>query len=62
MTKLQIYGFFKQGSVGNVNSKRPGWTDLKGRSKCDAWKSWEGMSLEDAQQAYIDFVMGLNVL
>jgi len=62
MTKLQIYGLFKQGRVGNVNTKRPGWTDLKGRAKWDAWKSREGMSLEDAQQAYVDFVMGLNVL
>lgn len=36
---LQIYGLYKQGSIGNVNTDRPGFLDLKGKAKWDAWKA-----------------------
>lgn len=35
---------------------RPGMLDLKGKAKWDAWKSKEGMSQNDAKEAYIKFV------
>ena len=50
--KLEIYGLYKQATVGNVNIERPGMFDPKGKAKWDAWKAKEGMSQDDAKDAY----------
>jgi diazepam-binding inhibitor (GABA receptor modulating acyl-CoA-binding protein) len=55
-TLLKIYALFKQGTDGDVSGKRPGFTDLVGRAKFDAWAKLEGMSANDAKQAYIDLI------
>lgn len=47
---LQIYSLFKQGTVGDVNTARPGLLDQKGRAKWDAWEKRKGLSKEQAQQ------------
>lgn len=52
--KLELYKYFKQSTVGDVNTSRPGMFNLKGKAKWDAWKSVEGTSKEDAQAAYIE--------
>ena len=59
-TLLQIYSLFKQGSVGDVQGDRPGFTDFVGRAKYDAWASLKGKSKEAAQQAYIDLIESLK--
>lgn len=51
---LDLYGYFKQATVGDCNTDRPGIFDLKGRAKWDNWNSRKGMSKEDAEKAYID--------
>ncbi len=53
---LELYGLFKQGSQGDVQGKRPGMLDFKGRAKHDAWASRKGMSRESAMQAYVELV------
>ncbi|XP_049903603.1 acyl-CoA-binding domain-containing protein 7 [Epinephelus moara] len=50
---LDLYGLYKQSVVGEINTERPGITDLKGKAKWDAWNSRKGMSKEDAMSAYI---------
>ncbi len=55
-TLLRIYSLFKQATEGDVSGKRPGFTDLVGRAKYDAWASHQGTSSEAAMQAYIDLV------
>jgi diazepam-binding inhibitor (GABA receptor modulator, acyl-CoA-binding protein) len=55
-TLLELYALFKQGSVGDVQGKRPGMLDLKGRAKYDAWASKQGTSKDAAMQAYVDLV------
>ncbi|XP_054478465.1 acyl-CoA-binding domain-containing protein 7 [Anoplopoma fimbria] len=50
---LDLYGLYKQAIVGEVNTERPGITDLKGKAKWDAWNSRKGMSNDDAMSAYI---------
>ncbi len=55
-TLLRIYSLFKQATEGDVSGKRPGFTDLVGRAKFDAWAKLEGMSTNDAKQAYIDLI------
>ena len=54
--KLDIYALFKQGTVGDVNTERPGMLDFKGKAKWDAWKAKEGMSQDDAKNAYVELV------
>lgn len=55
-TLLRIYSLFKQATEGDVSGKRPGFTDLVGRAKYDAWASFQGTSAEAAMQAYIDLI------
>jgi acyl-CoA-binding protein len=57
---LKLYAYFKQGSSGDVEGKRPGFTDLVGRAKYDAWAKLKGMPKEDAMQQYIDLVESLK--
>jgi len=50
---LELYSLYKQATVGDVNTERPGMLDFKGKSKWDAWSSRKGMSKEDAERQYI---------
>ena len=58
--KLRLYALYKQATVGNVQGRRPGFTDLAGRAKYDAWAKVEGMCSQDAKQAYIELVAELS--
>ena len=49
---LQLYALYKQGSEGDVQGKRPGMLDLKGRAKYDAWTKKKGLSKDDAQNKH----------
>ena len=55
-TLLRIYSLFKQATEGDVSGKRPGFTDLVGRAKYDAWASLQGTSTDAAMQAYVDLI------
>jgi acyl-CoA-binding protein len=57
---LQLYALYKQGSEGDVEGKRPGFTDMVGRAKYDAWAAVKGTASEDAMQQYIDLVKSLK--
>lgn len=59
-TLLKLYACFKQGSSGDVEGKRPGFADLVGRAKYDAWANLKGMPQETAMQQYIDLVESLK--
>ena len=58
---LFMYAHFKQADKGDVQGKRPGMLDMVGRAKYDAWAKLEGMSPDDAMQAYVDKVHELMV-
>ena len=60
MTLLKIYALFKQGSQGDVEGERPGFTDFVARAKYDAWAELKGQTAEQAQQAYIDLIESLK--
>jgi acyl-CoA-binding protein len=55
-TLLDLYSLFKQGSAGDVQGKRPGMLDLKGRAKFDAWAKRKGLKREDAMKEYVALV------
>ena len=60
MTLLKIYALYKQASAGDVEGKRPGFTDMVGRAKWDAWTEVKGKSAEDAMQEYVDLIESLK--
>ena len=60
MTMLKIYALYKQASAGDVDGKRPGFTDMVGRAKWDAWNELKGQTQDEAQQAYIDLIEDLK--
>jgi len=55
-TLLKLYALFKQASAGDVDGKRPGFTDMVGRAKWDAWNELKGTSANDAMKQYVDLI------
>ncbi|PTL75249.1 acyl-CoA-binding protein [Vitiosangium sp. GDMCC 1.1324] len=55
-TLLELYSLFKQATEGDVQGKRPGMLDLKGRAKYDAWAGRKGVGRETAKQQYVALV------
>ncbi|HEY8707557.1 MAG TPA: acyl-CoA-binding protein [Burkholderiaceae bacterium] len=60
MTLLKLYALYKQASSGDVADQRPGFADMVGRAKWDAWNEAKGKSTEDAMQAYVDLIESLK--
>ena len=59
-TLLQIYALYKQGSTGDATGSRPGFTDMIGRAKFDAWAKVKGQSNDEAMKNYIALVKSLG--
>lgn len=59
-TLLKLYALFKQGQSGDVEGKRPGMMDVKGRAKYDAWAGLKGKSSEVAMEEYVALVNSLK--
>ncbi len=55
-TLLKLYALYKQATQGDVDGRRPGMLDLRGRAKYDAWAMLQGMSTEDARDEYVALV------
>ena len=53
---LDLYGLFKQASIGDNNTSKPGIFDIKGQFKWKAWKDKSGMDSEAASNAYVSLV------
>jgi diazepam-binding inhibitor (GABA receptor modulating acyl-CoA-binding protein) len=53
---LEVYALYKQATVGDVDGKRPGMLDIKGRAKWDAWDGKKGTSKDKAMEAYVALV------
>lgn len=59
-TLLKIYGLYKQATAGDVTEKKPGFGDMVGRAKWDAWNGVKGVPSDDAMQQYIDLIESLS--
>ena len=59
-TLLKIYALYKQATVGDNTGKRPGFTDMVGRMKFDAWAELKAKSQDEAMQEYIDLIVSLK--
>lgn len=56
---LNLYGYFKQATVGDCNTDRPSFYYMKDCAKWDNWNSRKGTSKEDAEKAYIEIAANL---
>ena len=59
-TLLKIYGLYKQATAGDNTEKKPGFGDMVGRAKWDAWNNLQGTAQDDAKQQYIDLIESLS--
>jgi len=57
---LDLYGLFKQSTVGDVSGSKPGMFDLKGKAKYEAWSSRKGLSKDEAMKKYVALVKKLK--
>uniref|UniRef100_A0A8I5ZVX8 Acyl-CoA-binding protein n=1 Tax=Rattus norvegicus TaxID=10116 RepID=A0A8I5ZVX8_RAT len=51
---LLLYSHFKQATVGDVNTDRPGLLDLKGKAKWDALNELKGTSKKNTMKTYVE--------
>jgi diazepam-binding inhibitor (GABA receptor modulating acyl-CoA-binding protein) len=59
-TLLKLYALYKQASAGDVTESKPGFGDMVGRAKWDAWNGLKGTPADAAMQQYIDLVGSLE--
>ena len=59
-TLLKIYALYKQATAGDNTEKKPGFGDMVGRAKWDAWSGMKGTSKDDAMQQYVDLIDSLS--
>ena len=59
-TLLKIYGLYKQATAGDNTDKKPGFSDMVGRAKWEAWDSFKGLGSEAAMQQYVDLIQSLD--
>ena len=59
-TLLKIYGLYKQSTTGDNTEKKPGFSDMVGRAKWEAWNGFKGTASDAAMQQYIDLIESLS--
>jgi acyl-CoA-binding protein len=59
-TLLKLYALYKQATAGDAEGKRPGFTDMVGRAKWDAWNEMKGTSQDDAMKQYVSLIDDLK--
>ncbi len=59
-TLLKLYGLYKQGSQGDNDQPRPGFSDIVARAKWDAWNGLKGTPREEAMRQYIALIDSLE--
>ncbi|KIO13091.1 hypothetical protein M404DRAFT_124849 [Pisolithus tinctorius Marx 270] len=60
--KLNMYSLYKQATIGNVTSPRPGLLDMLGRAKWDAWAKLKDMNPYEAKWRYVDALLKVLTL
>lgn len=54
---LKLYSLYKQATIGDCNTERPGIFNIRDRTKWDSWNALKGtLTQEEAEQQYIEFV------
>ena len=58
--RVELDCSYKQSTEGDVTGNRPGFLDLKGRAKYDAWAKRKGGAKDDAMKKYVALVDALD--
>lgn len=53
---LLLYKYYKQATIGDINTRKPGLFDLKNKAKWEAWESVKGTSTHNSEVEYIKLV------
>ncbi|KAF6197751.1 hypothetical protein GE061_008717 [Apolygus lucorum] len=56
---LELYSLYKQATVGDCDTAKPGMFDFKGKAKWEAWNARKGLGKDDAKKQYVDKVKAL---
>ena len=59
-TLLKLYALYKQATAGDNAEKKPGFSDMVGRAKWDAWNGLKGTASDAAMQQYVDLIESLS--
>lgn len=59
-TLLEIYGLYKQSTVGNCNTSKPGIFSIQAKAKWNAWNNLKGLSTHDAMVQYVNKISQIN--
>lgn len=59
-TLLKIYALYKQATAGDNTEKKPGFGDMVGRAKWDAWNGLKGTESSDAMRQYVELINSLG--
>jgi diazepam-binding inhibitor (GABA receptor modulating acyl-CoA-binding protein) len=59
-TMLKLYGLYKQATAGDNTEKKPGFGDMIGRAKWDAWHGFKGTDSDQAKQQYVELIQSLS--
>ncbi|KAM7347765.1 acyl-CoA-binding domain-containing protein anorexia [Cochliomyia hominivorax] len=57
---LELYGLYKQATVGKCNTSKPGMFSMQARAKWNAWNDLADMPSDKAKQLYIEKVKELD--
>ena len=60
MTLLRLYALFKQATEGDAHGEKPGFADIVGKYKYDAWASLKGTTQDVAKAQYVELVESLR--
>jgi len=60
LTLLRLYALFKQATDGDAHGDKPGFTDIVGKYKYDAWEALKGTATDAAKQQYVELVESLK--
>lgn len=60
-TPPQLYGLYKQATIGDCNTAKPNLFQFVARAKWDAWNALKGMSKDEAAESYVQRVEELHV-
>jgi len=57
---LQLYGLYKQATVGDNTTSQPWAVQMEARAKWDAWAANKGINKADAESKYVATVRELK--
>ncbi len=57
---LSLYAAYKQATIGDNNTERPGGFDFKAAAKYNAWEKLKGTTKDEAMEQYISIINRLK--